>query len=109
MNTVRGSGFPEITLDDLSVQFSGYANRGRLDSSNDEGSASSRRGRSVSRRVGDGKGSGGNSYINGKANPESNSRRRRSVSVVRYQQQVSDSEVSECFLFVNFLNFIDEM
>lgn len=102
MNTVRGSEFPEISLDDLAIQFLNSADRGRSVSRNDGvnpcdskvASVSQRRGRSVSRhasRVGDGKGSGGTSNDGGRVNSESNSRRRRSVSVVRYQ--ISDSEV----------------
>ncbi|OAY47919.1 uncharacterized protein LOC110618318 [Manihot esculenta] len=99
VNTVRGSGFPDVTLDDLAVQFFGSADRGPSSSRiNDVGpgdnvSVSQRRGRSVSRhgsRVGQGKASAGNSYVGGRVNSDSNSRRRRSVSVVRYQ--ISDSE-----------------
>ncbi|KAF2314168.1 hypothetical protein GH714_023837 [Hevea brasiliensis] len=99
VNTVRGSGFPDVTLDDLAVQFFDSADRGRsaprIDdfSSGDKVSVSQRRGRSVSRhgyRVGDGKASGGNSYVGGRINSDYNSRRRRSVSVVQYQ--ISDSE-----------------
>ncbi|KDP30961.1 hypothetical protein JCGZ_11337 [Jatropha curcas] len=99
VNTVRGSGFPDITLDDLAVKFFDSTDRGRSGSRTDDVapgdrmSVSQRRGRSVSRhssRVGEGKASGGNSYGGGRVNSENNSRRRRSVSVVRYQ--ISDSE-----------------
>ncbi|KAK7350689.1 hypothetical protein VNO77_09566 [Canavalia gladiata] len=98
VNTVRGSGFPEISLDDLAIEFFESANRGRFGSrtSGSEAApagatASQRRGRSVSRKssgVGDDRrssiGGGGRSFS------DANSRRRRSVSVVRYQ--ISDSE-----------------
>ncbi|KAG8638727.1 uncharacterized protein LOC110599895 isoform X1 [Manihot esculenta] len=99
VNNVRGSGFPDVTLDDLAVQFFGSADRGRsysrIDdvSSGDKVSVSQRRGRSVSRhgsRVGEGKANGRNGYVGGRVNFDNNSRRRRSVSVVRYQ--ISDSE-----------------
>ncbi|XP_061359797.1 uncharacterized protein LOC133303844 isoform X2 [Gastrolobium bilobum] len=101
VNTVRGSGFPEISLDDLAIEFFESANRGRVVSGNSEseaspagGTASQRRGRSVSRKssgVGDDRKS---SIGGGGVRPvsDANSRRRRSVSVVRYQ--ISDSENS---------------
>ncbi|CAJ1975022.1 unnamed protein product [Sphenostylis stenocarpa] len=101
VNTVRGSVFPEISLDDLAIEFFESANRGRFGgtrTSESEASpagagASQRRGRSVSRKssgVGDDRrvsvdGGGG-----GRPVSDANSRRRRSVSVVRYQ--ISDSE-----------------
>ncbi|WJX38751.1 hypothetical protein P8452_26379 [Trifolium repens] len=98
VNTVRGSGFPEISLDDLAIEFFESANRGRVDSRSSEsestpagGNSSLRRGRSVSRRsngVGDDRrisiGGGGRTVS------DANSRRRRSLSVVRCQ--ISDSE-----------------
>ncbi|KAF5732195.1 hypothetical protein HS088_TW18G00886 [Tripterygium wilfordii] len=114
VNTVRGSGFPEISLDDLAIEFfdasSSNSNndRGRSASRKDDvnprkgrgSSASLRRGRSVSRQssrvsgVGGGGGGGreslGNSHTGRREDLESNSRRKRSVSVVRYQ--ISDSE-----------------
>ncbi|KAF7838201.1 uncharacterized protein G2W53_006683 [Senna tora] len=101
VNTVRGSGFPEISLDDLAIEFFESANRGRQASRHSEPSpvsgaaASQRRGRSVSRKsagVGnDGRGGVGNSGGGGgRVVPDANSRRRRSLSVVRYQ--ISDSE-----------------
>lgn len=112
VNTSRGSGFPEISLDDLAVEFFGSGDRGRSSESSgatNPAGASHRRGRSVSRH-GSGKTSGGGSEGKGRANysvggggqvvPESNSRRRRSLSVVRYQ--ISDSEVNVLFHFVRF-------
>ncbi|XP_044485769.1 uncharacterized protein LOC123211238 [Mangifera indica] len=98
VNTVRGSGFPEISLDDLAVEFfDSSGDRGRLSVRKDEpndsragGGGTVRRGRSVSRQGA--KGFSGNFSAGGKVVPESNNnpRRRRSVSVVRYQ--ISDSE-----------------
>uniref|UniRef100_A0A2P2KU57 Uncharacterized protein MANES_06G116500 n=1 Tax=Rhizophora mucronata TaxID=61149 RepID=A0A2P2KU57_RHIMU len=102
VNTVKASGFPEISLDDLAIRSLNSADRGgsdsRLDdvSPGDKASASQRRGRSVSRhssRVGVGKGNGGSIRSGGRVNQESNSRRRRSVSVVRYQ--ASDSSETD--------------
>ncbi|KAG5067027.1 hypothetical protein GLYMA_04G193600v4 [Glycine max] len=99
VNTVRGSGFPEISLDDLAIEFFESAKRDRFSSrtSKSEASpagagsaASQRRGRSVSRKssgVGDDRRS---SVGGGRPFSDANSRRRRSVSVVRYQ--ISDSE-----------------
>uniref|UniRef100_A0A803P8F0 Amino acid transporter transmembrane domain-containing protein n=1 Tax=Cannabis sativa TaxID=3483 RepID=A0A803P8F0_CANSA len=71
VNTVRGSGFPEISLDDLAVEFFDSGDRGRSASRKSEVTPVS--GSSVSQRRG-----------------SALSRRRRSVSVVRYQ--ISDSE-----------------
>ncbi|GMY15055.1 NKAP family protein CG6066 [Fagus crenata] len=103
VNKTRGSGFPEISLDDLAIEFfDSSGDRGRSsgprksDAVSGASSASQRRGRSVSRqnsRVasgGDGRGSVCNNSGGGKVVSESNPRRRRSVSVVRYQ--ISDSE-----------------
>ncbi|KAI4336285.1 hypothetical protein L6164_014829 [Bauhinia variegata] len=104
VNTVRGSGFPEISLDDLAIEFFESGNRGRSASGHSEVSpasasaiavSSQRRGRSVSRKSSgvsnDGRGNVGTiSSGGGKAVSETNPRRRRSVSVVRYQ--ISDSE-----------------
>ncbi|KAK4801163.1 hypothetical protein SAY86_021650 [Trapa natans] len=103
VNTVRGSGFPEISLDDLAVEFFGSADRGRSATRNADvsprnaGSASQRQGRSVSRQS---SGTGGgsvdrrNSICNasavGKSAAEAHSCRRRSLSVVRCP--ISDSE-----------------
>ncbi|KAK3225152.1 hypothetical protein Dsin_005014 [Dipteronia sinensis] len=106
VNTVRGSGFPEISLDDLAIElFDSSADRGRSAARNEEAvrprndgrsgggggrGENVRRGRSVSRQGS--KGSAGDFSNGGRAVSESNNnpRRRRSVSVVRYQ--ISDSE-----------------
>ncbi|KAE9608560.1 hypothetical protein Lalb_Chr08g0237001 [Lupinus albus] len=102
VNTVRGTGFPEISLDDLAIDFFDSVNRGRSGSRSFEtnaspasSTASQRRGRSVSRKssgsVDDRRSSiGGGGGGGGRAVSDANSRRRRSVSVVRYQ--ISDSE-----------------
>ncbi|KAJ8752052.1 hypothetical protein K2173_001079 [Erythroxylum novogranatense] len=93
VNKVRGSLLPEVSLDDLGATFFDSGDRGQSGAKfHDVGSGdrSQRRGRSVSRRVGDGKGNVGNFSGGGRVNPESDLRRRRSVSVVRYQ--ISDSE-----------------
>ncbi|KAM1626801.1 hypothetical protein ACFX1R_016513 [Malus domestica] len=105
VNTVRGSGFPEISLDDLAVElFDSSADRSRSVARSSEatpaGSASQRRGRSVSRhgpRVGGGdvRGGTGNNSAGGRVVSESkgNSSRRRSVSVARYQKSDSESDL----------------
>ncbi|MBA0756170.1 hypothetical protein Gogos_021854, partial [Gossypium gossypioides] len=103
VNTVRGSGFPEISLDDLAVEVFDSSLRGRSVSRMDDvtprngkgggggggESVAQRRGRSVSRQ-----GSRGSVVNNGAGgrftSDTASSRRRRSVSVVRYQ--ISDSE-----------------
>ncbi|XP_057437868.1 uncharacterized protein LOC130730012 [Lotus japonicus] len=103
VNTVRGSGFPEISLDDLAIEFFESADRGRFSSRSSEseatpagGTASQRRGRSASRKgLGGAGGDDRRSSIGGgggggRAVSDANSRRRRSLSVVRYQ--ISDSE-----------------
>ncbi|KAF5476607.1 hypothetical protein F2P56_003343 [Juglans regia] len=109
VNTVRGSGFPEITLDDLAIEFFGSGDRGRSGSRCSESvpasqslaSSSQRRGRSVSRqssRAGaDGRGNVCNNSGGGKVAAESNSRRRRSVSVVpcRISDYESDIDHSQ--------------
>lgn len=115
VNTVRGSGFPEISLDDLAIEFFHSGDRGRSGSRSSEAgpasvpgasssSSSLRRGRSVSRQSskagGDGRGSVCNSSGGGRVVSESNSRRRRSVSVVRCQ--ISDSEVRFRLSFSSF-------
>ncbi|XVF11586.1 hypothetical protein REPUB_Repub08aG0039800 [Reevesia pubescens] len=102
VNTVRGSGFPEISLDDLAIELFDSSLRGRSASRNadvsprnGEGgkgggdSVTQRRGRSVSRQGSKGNfvNSGGGGRL---TSDTANSRRRRSVSVVRYQ--ISDSE-----------------
>lgn len=107
VNTARGCGFPEISLDDLAVEFFESGNRGRSASRHSDASpasgnpASQRRGRSVSSwRTGvgnDGKGNVGNSSGGERLISGANPRRKRSVSVVRYQ--ISDSEVRiPCFI-----------
>ncbi|XWS37145.1 hypothetical protein CRYUN_Cryun19dG0017900 [Craigia yunnanensis] len=100
VNTVRGSGFPEISLDDLSIEpfdssFRGCSTFRNEDvSPGEEGkgggeSVTQRRGRSASRQGS--RGSFVNSGAGGRLTSDTaNSRRRRSVSVVRYQ--ISDSE-----------------
>ncbi|KAK9995508.1 hypothetical protein SO802_020194 [Lithocarpus litseifolius] len=108
VNTTRGSGFPEISLDDLAIEFfDSSGDRGRSsakrisddvtgDLKSSSSAASQRRGRTVSRQSaraasgGDGRGSVCNNSGGGRVVSESNPRRRRSVSVVRYQ--ISDSE-----------------
>lgn len=110
MNTVRGSGFPEISLDDLAIELfdSGSDDRrgGRSALRSCEttpGGASQRRGRSVSRhgpRVsgggGDARGRAGNNSSGGGrlvSESKGNSRQRRSVSVARYQMSDSESDL----------------
>ncbi|KAL6182575.1 hypothetical protein ACLB2K_043994 [Fragaria x ananassa] len=110
VNTVRGSGFPEISLDDLAIELfdSGSDERGGRSvlrsSETTPAGASQRRGRSVSRhgpRVGGGGGGGetrgraGNSSGGGRVVSESkgNMRQRRSVSVARYQMSDSESDL----------------
>lgn len=110
VNTARGSDFPEISLDDLAVEFfptkdsldERDSDRGRLSRRSSEirpsdsaMASSQRRGRSVSRhnsRSGD---VNGNGHLynaeRGGVVQDSNSRKRRSVSVARYR--ISDSEV----------------
>ena len=120
VNTTRGSGFPEISLDDLAIEFfDSSGDRGRSsakrisddvtgDLKSSSSSASQRRGRSVSRQSaraasgGDGRGSVCNNSGGGRVVSESNPRRRRSVSVVRYQ--ISDSEVIFSFFWNLKLN-----
>ncbi|KAJ6294213.1 hypothetical protein OIU76_022320 [Salix suchowensis] len=96
----RGSGVPDISLDDLAIQLLSLGDRGRSGFRSGDVSVgervvggSLRRGRSVSRQ-GSESTNNSKSYSGGgggKLNSEgSNSRRRRSVSAVRYQ--VSDSE-----------------
>lgn len=109
VNTVRGSGFPEISLDDLAKEFflagedaekGSEIARGRSGrrvssvgpggSSTKVGStdASHRRGRSVSRSHGS---ANSDNNSGSKVVSDGGSRRRRSVSVARYK--CSDSEV----------------
>ena len=104
VNTERGSGFPEISLDDLAVDLLGSVERGRCSDlyRSVAAGSSQRRGRSVSRRGADGNGSTSGSLGAGKVVSDSISRRRRSVSVAR--QQISDSEVKSAFLYRFQLN-----
>ncbi|KAE8658316.1 DELLA protein GAI1-like [Hibiscus syriacus] len=101
VNTVRGAGFPEISLDDLAIELFDSSLRGRSASRIDDvtphngkgGGAgenvNQRRGRSVSRQ--EFRGSVVNNGARGRLTSDTaSSRRRRSVSVVRYQ--ISDSE-----------------
>lgn len=121
MNTVRGSEFPEISLDDLAIELFSQRDEERGSSDHDrsrsarrgseigrwasETASSQRRGRSVSRQSS--KASGDRKSVvsdRSRVNTglaESNSRRRRSVSAVRYQ--ISDSEVKLLSFF--FLEF----
>ncbi|MBA0741008.1 hypothetical protein Gogos_014185 [Gossypium gossypioides] len=100
VNTARGSGLPEISLDDLAIELFDSSLSGRsaawnanVSPRNGEGgvveNVVQRRGRSVSRR-----GTSGSSVNSGSGgrltSDTANSRRRRSVSVARYQ--ISDSE-----------------
>ncbi|TYG43743.1 hypothetical protein ES288_D11G042600v1 [Gossypium darwinii] len=100
VNTARGSGLPEISLDDLAIELFDSSLSGRSASwnanvrtRNGEGgvveNVVQKRGRSVSRR-----GTSGSSVNSGSGgsltSDTANSRRRRSVSVARYQ--ISDSE-----------------
>ncbi|MBA0831287.1 hypothetical protein Goarm_015762, partial [Gossypium armourianum] len=99
VNTARGSGLPEISLDDLAIELFDSSLSGRsaswnanVSTRNGEGVVENvvqRRGRSVSRR-----GTSGSSVNSGSGgrltSDTANSRRRRSVSVARYQ--ISDSE-----------------
>lgn len=108
MNMDRGSGVPDISLDDLAIQLLSLGDRGRSgfrsgDVSHEERVAggSLRRGRSVSRQGSESK-NNSKSYSRGggKVNSDgSNSRRRRSVSVVTYQ--IGDSEVNKLLLILN--------
>ncbi|CAN8302506.1 unnamed protein product [Cochlearia groenlandica] len=113
VNTVRGSNFAEISLDDLAVEFfesfsseSGLSSgeRGRRSGQGEEDTRSQRRGRSVSRVGGNGGGlrsSGENcgDAIRGRAieadREKPNSRRRRSLSVVRRRIDNSESDVDQ--------------
>ncbi|XP_021854407.2 uncharacterized protein [Spinacia oleracea] len=101
VNTVRGSGVPEISLDDLAIEMfssSDIGERGRTKSSevssanNNDKMTSHRRGRSVSRRgsmVGELR---SNNFGDKNGGTDGGaSRRRRSLSVVR-NYQISDSE-----------------
>ncbi|CAM8977793.1 unnamed protein product [Rhodiola kirilowii] len=105
VNTSRGAGFPEISLDDLALEIFESADRWRSDgvevSSSNSSRSSQRRGRSVSRHglrnnCVDG-GTGGDwsrqSDVGGRVVPDSVKTRRRSVSVARYGNSDTESEV----------------
>ncbi|GAB2240887.1 hypothetical protein Droror1_Dr00021405 [Drosera rotundifolia] len=77
VNTVRGTEFPEISLDDLAIELFSLS---ELGGGRERQRERERRGRSVSRC----RGSGGEG--------EKSGRRRRSVSVVRYKGSDSESE-----------------
>ncbi|XP_039161221.1 uncharacterized protein LOC120289895 [Eucalyptus grandis] len=84
VNTLRGSGLPEISLDDLAVEFFSSGDRGRSSSRNTD--VSPKKGKALRR-------GGEVGFRCGRVVPESNSRRRRSVSVVRCQISDSESDV----------------
>lgn len=109
VNTSRGSGVPEISLDDLAIEFfsqeeereSGDGGRSGRRASGigrwaSETASSRRRGRSVSRQgskmtsAADRKSVTADRSRSNVATSDASSRRRRSVSAVRYQ--ISDSE-----------------
>lgn len=108
VNTTRGSGVPEISLDDLAIEFFSQeedrenSDRGRSERRASgighwasETASSRRRGRSVSRQgsktsAADRKSVAADRSRSNLAKSDASSRRRRSVSVVRYQ--ISDSE-----------------
>ncbi|KAF5957336.1 hypothetical protein HYC85_004561 [Camellia sinensis] len=114
VNTARGSAFPEISLDDLTIEFFSLndslderdSQRGRSSRRCSEISpatnatvSSQRRGRSVSRQssgVGDGKRESNfdKNGCGGRTGLDANSRRRRSVSVVRGRNSDSESQSS---------------
>lgn len=91
VNTVRGSGVPEISLDDLAIELfssSDFGERGRASEGKDT-AASRRRGRSVSKH-GSRASELRNSSVDRRGVSDASSRRRRSLSVVR--REISDSE-----------------
>ncbi|KAM3319289.1 hypothetical protein P3S67_006489 [Capsicum chacoense] len=108
VNTIRGSGVPEISLDDLAIEFFSQeedrenSDRGRSERRASgighwasETASSRRRGRSVSRQgtktsTDDRKSVAADRSRSKIATSDASSRRRRSVSAVRYQ--ISDSE-----------------
>ncbi|KAG9448866.1 hypothetical protein H6P81_008831 [Aristolochia fimbriata] len=97
VNTVRGSGFPEISLDDLADEFFAAKvdeERGRLgrrvSSVGFDSGPTVRRGRSVSRSHG--KDYSASSVATSKGVSDTYSRRRRSVSVARCHQSGSESD-----------------
>lgn len=133
VNTVRGSGFQEISLDDLAIEFfsskdtSGGSNveekenreRGRsravrrgseigrwasdTASSKTRGRSASRHGSGGGNSVGEAKTTISNGNAGKRGTSEANPRRRRSVSMARYQ--ISDSEVKAELHFIIFIYF----
>ncbi|MCD7457673.1 hypothetical protein HAX54_035746 [Datura stramonium] len=122
VNTTRGSGVPEISLDDLAIEFFSQeeerenSDRGRsgrrasgIGHWASDTASSRRRGRSVSRQgsktsAADGKSVAADRSRSNIATSDASSRRRRSVSAVRYQ--ISDSE-SDADHYRNSSNQID--
>ncbi|XP_009616067.1 uncharacterized protein LOC107786377 [Nicotiana tabacum] len=122
VNTTRGSGVPEISLDDLAIEFFSQeeerenSDRGRsgkrasgIGHWASETASSTRRGRSVSRQgsktsASDRKSVTADRSRSNIATSDASSRRRRSVSAVRYQ--ISDSE-SDADHFRNSSSRID--
>ncbi|XP_016464162.1 uncharacterized protein LOC107787152 [Nicotiana tabacum] len=124
VNTTRGSGVPEISLDDLAIEFfsqeeereNSDRHRGRSGRRTSEighwaseTASSRRRGRSVSRQgsktsAADRKSVAADRSRSNIATSDASSRRRRSVSAVRYQ--ISDSE-SDADHFRNSSSQID--
>ncbi|TMX04233.1 hypothetical protein EJD97_010606 [Solanum chilense] len=110
VNTSRGSGVPEISLDDLAIEFFSQeeerenSDRGRSERRASgighwasETASSRRRGRSVSRQgsktsTADRKSVAADRSRSNLAKSDATSRRRRSVSVVRYQMSDSESD-----------------
>lgn len=91
VNTIRGSGVPEISLDDLAIELfssSDFGERGRASEVKDT-AASRRRGRSVSKH-GSRASELRNSSVDRHGVSDASSRRRRSLSVVR--REIRDSE-----------------
>lgn len=119
VNTTRGSGVPEISLDDLAIEFFSQeeerenSDRGRsgrrasgIGHWASETASSRRRGRSVSRQgsktsAADRKSVAADRSRSNLAKSDASSRRRRSVSAVRYQ--ISDSEVKLLYPFLLFV------
>ncbi|THG16328.1 hypothetical protein TEA_004926 [Camellia sinensis var. sinensis] len=127
VNTARHSAFPEISLDDLAIEF--FSLNDSLDERDSQRSqslrrcseispatkatvSSQRRGRSVSRQssgVGDGKRESNfdKNGCGGRTGLDANSRRRRSVSVVRGRNSDSEPVVQLDFVSFDQLNHLD--
>ncbi|GMH01188.1 hypothetical protein Nepgr_003027 [Nepenthes gracilis] len=91
VNTVRGSAFPEISLDDLAIELfssSELARRGRSSEVWTAEKTAQRRGRSISRQSS--RAGGDRVGGEGRVLSDGSSRRRQSLSAVRCQ--ISDSE-----------------